>query len=378
MKLKLILVILFLPFLAMAVQTNVFDNVLIRNNFQFTGGTPGANKVLTSDASGKYTPQSLGAGFGPFAVTNASNWYINSSTNFFGTKTAFGTNLWIVPSVANPDIYLSHIGANPSMLIDALGLGNQATYYLTLSTELAGYDFYWDLNTSGDAEINIGTRIGSLSVIDLAVGNMMNFTGNQITYGVNSSTAHIYNGSTFTYANPATINGGVLKIPASGGTLSNITAFTSINAVTGSNLVANTFDGNAYIKSGTNLTMIIDVNSAAGTLQTLALMTTRTNTLTGTPVVNTVFTNNSQRCEVNASVSLPTGVATSSAIALWTVSGSSTDIVSIVTSPLGTAGAVTNYVKAWVQPNGLYSFTNLTTGSGSPAIVLQNYREVRM
>lgn len=59
MKLKLFIAILLFPFLAIAANTNSFDNVLIKNNMQFTGGTPGANKVLTSDAVGYYTPQSL-------------------------------------------------------------------------------------------------------------------------------------------------------------------------------------------------------------------------------------------------------------------------------------------------------------------------------
>lgn len=59
MKLKLLVIFLLLPLSLMAAQTNVNDNLLIKNNFQFIGGTPGLNKVLTSDASGFYTPQSL-------------------------------------------------------------------------------------------------------------------------------------------------------------------------------------------------------------------------------------------------------------------------------------------------------------------------------
>jgi hypothetical protein len=56
MKLKILIAILLFPFVAMAANTNVFDRVLIRQNFQFTGGSFDTGYVLQSDAAGFYTP----------------------------------------------------------------------------------------------------------------------------------------------------------------------------------------------------------------------------------------------------------------------------------------------------------------------------------
>lgn len=62
MKYKLLLFLFLLPFVVNAANTNVFDRVLIRNNFQFTGGTPGAGKVLTADAVGNTSWVTPGTG----------------------------------------------------------------------------------------------------------------------------------------------------------------------------------------------------------------------------------------------------------------------------------------------------------------------------
>lgn len=57
MKLKLLLFIFLLPITLMAATTNVFERVLIKSNFQFSGGAPGLNKLLTSDAAGNVSWQ---------------------------------------------------------------------------------------------------------------------------------------------------------------------------------------------------------------------------------------------------------------------------------------------------------------------------------
>ena len=60
MNFKLLLALSLIPFVALAQnRTNEFDNVLINRGITFKGGTPGANKVLTSDAAGNYTPQTI-------------------------------------------------------------------------------------------------------------------------------------------------------------------------------------------------------------------------------------------------------------------------------------------------------------------------------
>lgn len=128
----LIIAIIALPLSIMAQnRTNEFDNVLIKRGLTFKGGTPGANKVLTSDAAGNYTPQTLsaidpnsltnlannvgiswtgqgtkvmtpvldyaiiltnGAPLGPFAVTNAPNFFTSASLNTFNALTTFNAN----------------------------------------------------------------------------------------------------------------------------------------------------------------------------------------------------------------------------------------------------------------------------------------------
>lgn len=62
MKLKLLLFILLLPLSIHAANTNVFERVLIKSNFQFTGGTPGSGKVLTADAAGNTSWVTPGSG----------------------------------------------------------------------------------------------------------------------------------------------------------------------------------------------------------------------------------------------------------------------------------------------------------------------------
>lgn len=82
MNFKLLIALIALPLSVMAQnRTNEFDNVLINRGLTFKGGTPGANRVLTSDAVGNYTPQVLPASSGPFATTNANNFFISSVTN---------------------------------------------------------------------------------------------------------------------------------------------------------------------------------------------------------------------------------------------------------------------------------------------------------
>lgn len=118
MKLKLLIAVLLIPFSAFGVQTNVFDNVLIRNNFQFTGGTPGLNKVLTSDATGKYTPQSLIA-LDATIITNAT------SSGGTVTITGQGTHILNLESVF-PSFGITNINSSiPSANITWTGQGTR-------------------------------------------------------------------------------------------------------------------------------------------------------------------------------------------------------------------------------------------------------------
>lgn len=88
MNFKILLALMVIPLSVMAQnRTNEFDNVFIKRGLTFSGGTPGSGRVLTSDAVGNYTPQVIPASSGPFATTNAENFFLISSPNTFNAPT---------------------------------------------------------------------------------------------------------------------------------------------------------------------------------------------------------------------------------------------------------------------------------------------------
>jgi hypothetical protein len=97
-------------------------------------------------------------------------------------------------------------------------------------------------------------------------------------------------------------------------------------------------------------------------------MTTRTNTLTkALPVHNDIYTNNNMRLNLN--VNMLTAIGTG--VAVWTVSGSTTNyfdrkVMNAVT---------TNSVTGWIQPNALYGVTNFQ--GTAPTLIPGEWNETR-
>lgn len=97
MNFKLLIALIALPLSVMAQnRTNEFDNVLINRGLTFKGGTPGLNKVLTSDAAGNYTPQTISA-IDPTSLTNVTTSATGFSWTGQGTKVMdLGVNFAII------------------------------------------------------------------------------------------------------------------------------------------------------------------------------------------------------------------------------------------------------------------------------------------
>ena len=308
MKLKLLLLLFLLPFVVNAAITNVNDNLLIRNNFQFTGGTPGLNKVLTSDASGFYVPQSI-----------------------LAIQSSLVTN--IVSSV--PAISITGQGGN-TITLNQVG---------TIITNGASPTFI-TLN----ATTFTGTTVTNGSSV---------FTPTTAQYGFNSSFIETHVGTTQTYPNGMNYNAGVVTWPV------DLTGVASNNVP----LVVGGTGGISSISSGTNLTMNLNVNSGAGVLNTQARYTTSTNSSSGPVVMNLVYTNNTiQRLRITTGVVMPTADATKNVVEFWVMGGGETN-KNIVTTYGGVAiSPVTQTFGGTVQPTDLYMWTNTVSTPGASTL----------
>lgn len=378
MKLKLLILIMILPFTLMAAQTNVSDNVLIRNNFQFTGGVVGSGKVLTSDAVGYWTPQSLMT-LGAFAVTNAPNFFTTSSlntfnaptyllgsTNIIGAISGSSTNIFygqqLIGTNSYPDVNNIAVFAQNGVRNNVAILGDSAALYIgDPFSSSYGYILRngtaFEMNWQGSGAWNF-RKTGVIKMI-------LNDTS--FTVGDNSAFSLILNGSAVTIPNGINIGAGQLIIPSTG-TLTNNSSFVSLNMVISSNLVATTTDLIGRINTGTSTNLIITVNGSAGLLQTQAQFERRTNTFQNTTFLNNIIQTNTslQRIYVRAGQIMPTGIATHSAVEAWTVGGGSTNQVGILQTPLGVSGQYTNNIAFWVNPGELFWVSNVNVGAGAP------------
>jgi hypothetical protein len=302
-----------------------------------------------------------GGGGGPTtaAVTNANNTFTSSSINTFNAQT-FLTNTTIN----------GYVGINTNI--------NSGVYSM-VARPAAGAIALWKIRSSSASdqaalEFDDGSQVsyigtdgggvgGNYRIVMSSSGGAIRLIANGIisesitetTYvlGVNSSSAGTLNGSTLTLAHGPAINGGVLTIPIAGGTVSNNTSFVTQNTLGASNVVVKSFDGTTTINSGTNLLTRIISGSSAGILQTEALFTSRTNTLTAaTPVVNAIYTNNAIRLNLNVSATF----GATSAGYIWVLSGAQTNEFSLKSN--NGVGAVTNSMDAWIPPSALYMVSN--------------------
>jgi hypothetical protein len=158
---------------------------------------------------------------------------------------------------------------------------------------------------------------------------------------------------------------------ANWGFMSNVNVGASVfvtNSLTCSNLVTQTTDATSYINSTTNQLLRVIANGSAGILQTEALYTVRTNSLTqALPVHNAIYTNNAIRLHLSANMLMQIGTG----VAVWTANGSITNYYDrkIATS------ITTNSVSGWVQPFALYCVTNFT--GSAPTLIPGEWNETR-
>lgn len=274
-------------------------------------------------------------------------------------------------------IGLDNSSTGPSSF--AIGIGAQATnvYSIAFGNDTHAYQRYSmvvgdgssSASSSAENELTMlfqnGYRMlgGDFTVTGLIVN------GDTIL-GANSGDTLTLNGITITAPNGLNINSGMLAIPTVG-VVTNSAAgsgFYTQNTLFASNVVVRTTDGTSTISSGTNLTMTITAGSGAGTLKLEGLFTTRTNTLTGTPVMDRWFTNNANRASVRTAVTLPTTLTTYSMVGFFTISGGVTN-KSYMSSYAGLAATYTNSFGPFdVDPFAFYIWTNLNTTAGTPTI----------
>lgn len=179
MKLKLLLFILLLPLSLFAANTNVFDRVLIRSDFQFTGGTPGAGKVLTADAAGNTSWVTPGSGsllIGQTSLSLTETWLGTTWANL-GTLSTNNTVSVGIQAGRNSTF------GNGSVFIGSTS-GNNAT---SASNSI----FVGRLAGAGAANaahsIMIGDNAGNADTVDNRV------TGETILIGRNTSTGGFKN-----------------------------------------------------------------------------------------------------------------------------------------------------------------------------------------
>lgn len=354
MKLKLLAAIFLFPFVAMAANTNVYDNVRINNNFQFLKAPVAVNNILVSDGAGYWTPTTIAVLSG-FAYTNQNNFFTTASTNTFNAPT-FTSNMFV----------RGYLGINTNgPLSTSISLYSRApvgvaTNFARIegigSANFAGYTFgdingnpYGRLSTDGGGNVILMVTNSTSYIIQINGENQFVGTATSSTFGNNASDTYTFNGTTVTIPNGLNIAAGQLIIPSTG-TLTNQSSFTSLNKVQGSNIVATTTDGIFRLSSGTNMTGILDVNQGAGVLQTKAMYTVSTNTPAGiNPAVNVINTNGSQV----AYVSINCAFGANAGAFLWT----STALSPKARFFTPTAGT-TNYIVGWVQPSALWAISN--------------------
>lgn len=306
MKYKLLLLIL-MPFSLMAARTNSFDSVQINNSLLFLGGTPGVNKVLTSDATGFYTPQSLVA-LEATMVTNIT------TTAPFLSISGQGTHTLAIAPVGT----VITNGASPTFV-------NLTSTIFTGTTVTNG---------------------GSV------------FTASTAQFGANSSYVETHPGIQ-TYPNGFPYNAGVAFWPATSSGVGTNDFSLVIGGVTG---------GTSTISSGTNLAMTIGIPGGAGIYGTLGARTISTNSATGPLVMNVIFTNSTfQMARVKTAVVLANAIGSQSSVEGWAMGGGTTNR-SIIQSTIGVSGTEIKMLGIDVPPGYLYMYTNTVSTPGASTV----------
>lgn len=416
MKLKLLLALLLFPFVAFGANTNVYDNVLIRNSFQFIGGSPGPGKVLTSDAFG-YTSWTTPAAGG--AQTNAVNNWV-AEQYFVTPLTGFEPHGAIVTNTTTSSSGgFSGRGVNIQTMI----LNNNGHYVEqslnSTGTSTLTYDGFNALSATLGAQ-TVGAGMSTIGIGGAAT---------VISLGTTSAASVTFNGATASIPNSLDFGSGVLNLNNISGVVSNTGGLVSTGSVTGTNFVwtlgtpgsvlftgtggnvsqnnSNFFWDNTNTRLGLgtnapafpldvvgtirsisatigvvdstpNSVLLLAANGGAGTITNSAISSiftgsidAPTNTapfITQTSVpsaINVVVQNANYRTFVNASINLTTAVAGMAQASLVTALSGTTSTVSVVSAP---AGAIATYimpVTGFIQPNATYWVTNQSTGTAT-------------
>jgi hypothetical protein len=211
---------------------------------------------------------------------------------------------------------------------------------------------------------------GSIQSFFWSINNQTGFelSDSTMTLGDDSSYTYTFNGSSASIPNGLNFGSSQLNVTASGAITNNSNGIYSFGTITGSNIVSLLpASSNSVWTAQTGATNMIIDGSGSIPLQTKALFSLSTNTLTAAlPIKDTFYTNNSTRLFLSAN----TAFSANSGGYLLTISGTFTQKWGRVFFP----SAGTNYISGMVDPNALYK---VTTESGTINLIPGEWNESR-
>lgn len=153
MKLKLLLFILLLPFIAFGASTNKVDNLWVPTSARFSFGTPNAGEVLTAVDSAGFATWLPAASAGGDVFTMSNNTFVVSRTNTFNGEvltsnlnvrgntilgSTFGNTVAFNGGTASINSSLNFAG-NALIISNAngfIGLGKYPVYHLDMERDI--------------------------------------------------------------------------------------------------------------------------------------------------------------------------------------------------------------------------------------------------
>lgn len=196
--------------MAFGATTNKLDNILNTGTFQRPTGA-GVGNIWTSDAAGFGTWAVPAVASGPFAVTNASNFFTIASTNTFNALTVSSNHLARGYSMVNgtnvtTGVYSLLVRPAPGttsafIQVDEIGLGGSAGIEFKRGARLFEFG-----NDGADNLRAVMQGSGSFIIRDDAV-NIFSANDSGVTIGATSSSTETHLGITDTRPNGWLVNG---------------------------------------------------------------------------------------------------------------------------------------------------------------------------